>query len=188
MNAAHPQPPGAVRSALVAEFAWLGDRTDRWGIANTTGWWRDAHLLAALGPALGALYPEASPTVVVGPQSRGFLLGALTAAALGVGFVEARKHGHAAADSDAWLRRTSPPDYRDRHVRFGFRKNLVRAGDRVLMVDDWVDTGATAVTIKALVEDSGAEWVGVAAIVDALEDGGLRRRLPLRTLLHHREL
>jgi adenine phosphoribosyltransferase len=179
----------AIRASLVDRFAWLGDRTDDTGVANLTGWWRDPSILAALGPALANLYPDtAPPTLVVGPESRGLLVGALTAAALGVGFVEVRKDRGAAADSDAWRRRTAPPDYRDRQIEFGFRSDLVKAGDRVLMVDDWVATGATALTVRGLVEDSGATWVGVAAIVDALDHSRMRRDVPVRALLHERDL
>ncbi|TCC56003.1 hypothetical protein E0H73_34910 [Kribbella pittospori] len=136
---------------------------------------------------MGSLY-DVTPTVVVGPVSRGALVGALTAAALGVGFVEMRKNQAPATDSDRWVQRTTAPDYRDRHVVFGFRRDLVRAGDRVLLVDDWADTGATAVTARQLVEDSGAQWIGAACIVDALTDARLRHDLPLRALLNIRTL
>lgn len=140
-----------------------------------------------LGPALGSLY-DVTPTVVIGPVSRGSLVGALTAAALGVGFVEIRKNGGPATDSDRWVLRTTGPDYRDRHVEFGFRRHLIRPADRVLMVDDWADTGATARTARALVEDCGAGWIGAACIVDGLTDPRLRHDLPLRSLLDVRQL
>jgi adenine phosphoribosyltransferase len=71
---------------------------------------------------------------------------------------------------------------------FGFRRDLVRAGDRVLMVDDWAATGETARVVRALVEDSGAQWIGAACIVDALRDARFRRELPLRALLDVRAL
>jgi len=177
-----------LRSSLADAFTWRGDRTDDTGAADLTEWWRRPELLAALGPALAGLYTEALPTVVLGPESRGVLLGALTASELGVGLVEVRKDRAPAADSDAWYRRTSPPDFADRQIEFGFRRALLRAGDRVLMVDDWVATGATALTVKGLVEDAGATWLGVAAVVDAVTDARLRRDLPLRALLREREL
>jgi adenine phosphoribosyltransferase len=133
------------------------------------------------------LYDEV-PTVVLGPVSRGSLLGALTAAALGVGFVEMRKAGGSAVDSDRWVRRTTAPDYQDRQVVFGFRRRLVGAGDRVLMVDDWIDTGATALAARGLVEDCGARWIGAACVVDGLMDPRLRHDLPVRALLDARQL
>jgi adenine phosphoribosyltransferase len=115
-------------------------------------------------------------------------VGALTAAAVGVGFVELRKDRGPVTDSDRWVSRTTGPDYQDRHVVFGFRRRLVRAGDRVLMVDDWADTGATARTAKELVEECGAQWIGAACIVDGLTDPRLRHDLPLRALLDVRQL
>ncbi|WP_432883869.1 hypothetical protein ACQPYH_42685 [Kribbella sp. CA-245084] len=81
------------------------------------------------------------------------------------------------------MRRTSGPDYRDRHVVFGFRRDLVRSGDRVLFTDDWVDTGATAVTARALVEEAGARWIGAACVVDGLTEPRLRHEQPVRGLL-----
>jgi adenine phosphoribosyltransferase len=177
-----------IQDTLLRSFAWRGDRFDDTSYADMTGWWRNPAVLGSVGAALARLYREERPTVVVGPQSRGMLVGALTAVALRVGFVEVRKNPQPMSDSDALLRRTSAPDYSDRHKVLGFPRRLLRAGDRALMVDDWVATGATALTVRALVEDSGAEWIGVAAVVDALEDSGLRRRLPLRALLRERNL
>jgi adenine phosphoribosyltransferase len=172
---------------LAAAFNWRSDRGDGWSSADLTGWWRDPGLIQELGAALGGLYDE-RPTVVLGPVSRGAMLGALTATALGVGFVEVRKDNGPACDSDRWVRRTTGPDYRDRHVVFGFRRELVRPEDRVLMVDDWADTGATARTVRRLVDDCGAGWIGVALVVDALTEPQLRRGLPVRGLLDVRTL
>ena len=81
-----------LRERLLGTFRRRGDRTDVSSLADMTGWWRDAEVLAALGPALAGLYRAERPTVVLGPESRGSLLGGLVAAALGVGFVEVRKN------------------------------------------------------------------------------------------------
>ncbi|MFF0339518.1 phosphoribosyltransferase family protein [Kribbella sp. NPDC004875] len=143
--------------------------------------------MRAIGPALAGLYDE-TPTVVLGPVSRGSLVGSLTATAVGVGFVEMRKDARSSYDSDRWVRRTTGPDYRDRHEVFGFRQGLIAPGDHVLMVDDWADTGMTARTARELVEDCGAHWIGAACIVDGLTDPRLRHDLPLRALLDVRQL
>ena len=84
--------------------------------------------------------------------------------------------------------RTAPPDYRDRQITFGFRRTLLAAGDRVLLVDDWIETGATATTARQLVDDVGATWLGTAVVVDALTEPRLRRDLNVRSLLHTRQL
>lgn len=168
-------------------FAWLGDRTDHTWYADPTGWWRDPVLLSRLGPALAGL-AGTRPTVVIGPQSRGCLLGVLVAAHLGVGFVEVRKDDGPACDSEAWLRRTCPPDYRDRQLTLGFPRNLVRGGDRVLFVDDWVATGAQALAAQQLVGDAEATWAGAVTVVDALTEHRVRRQLRLASLVHVRDL
>lgn len=169
-------------------FRWVGDRTDPDVRADLTGWWRDAELLAQLGPALAGLFPEVSPTVVVGPQSRGSLLGPLVATHLGVGFVELLKDRIPAADSDVWLHATTAPDYRDRHLRLGMRQALLNSREQVLLVDDWVATGAQVEAAHALVERSGATWLGAAVLVDGAERAHVRRRVNLRGLLHLRQL
>ncbi|WP_328615562.1 phosphoribosyltransferase family protein [Amycolatopsis sp. NBC_00355] len=177
-----------VKSGLRGAFTWHGDRTDRHRYADVTGWWRRPDLLGHLGPALAHLFAGEHPTVVLGPESRGCLLGPLVALHLGVGFVEVRKDRVASSDSDAWLRRTTPPDYQDRHLTLGFRRNLVGGGDRVLFVDDWIETGGQAHGAHLLVEDAEATWIGAATVVDALSGNQVRRHLNVRSLLHVREL
>ncbi|GAB3840069.1 phosphoribosyltransferase family protein [Dactylosporangium cerinum] len=177
-----------VRARLRDAFVWRGDSTDESRYADVTGWWRDPELLQLLGPALAGLFAEAAPTVVLGPDSRGSLIGPLVALHLRVGFVEVRKNRAPAADSDQWIRRTTPPDYRDRHLELGFRRDLIHSSDRVLVVDDWIDTGSQARTVHAMVAGAGATWVGVGCVVDALDDPRLRRDLRVRSLLHRRDL
>ncbi len=169
-------------------FTWQGDRTDDASLADMTGWWRDGQVLAALGPALAALVAEERPTVVLGIESRGSLLGALVAVQLGVGLLEVRKNRSPSADSDAWVQATTPPDYRDRHLRLRVRARHLQAGERVLAVDDWVETGGQMTGAKQLVERAGATWTGLAVVVDGSIRGDVRRRLQVRSLLHVRDL
>ncbi|MGY2065352.1 hypothetical protein [Blastococcus sp. SYSU DS0619] len=84
------------------------------------------------------------------------MLGALAAATLGVGHVEIRKNEMPLADSDAWLQRTTGPDYRGRHLSLSFRRELISAGDRVLFVDDSIEPEGQGLVSQALVESAGA--------------------------------
>jgi adenine phosphoribosyltransferase len=177
-----------LRVRLREAITWRGDRTDDNWYADVTGWWRAPALLRELGPALGALFEAERPTVVLGPESRGCLLGPLVAMHLGVGFVEVRKNRGPSCDSDAWRLRTAPPDYHDRHHELGFRKHLVRASDRVLLVDEWIETGGQALGVLGLAEDAEATWLGAATIVDALASNEVRRRLGVRSLVNIRDL
>jgi adenine phosphoribosyltransferase len=99
-----------------------------------------------------------------------------------------RKNRPPTVASDQWIRRRTPPDYRDRHLELGFRRSLIQSGDHALAVDDWIDTGSQARTIREMVDSVGATWVGLGCIVDALDDPRLRRDLRIRSLLHLRDL
>jgi adenine phosphoribosyltransferase len=139
-------------------------------VSDRSGWWRDPALLAALGPALGALVPGSAPTVVVSPEVTGFLVGPLVARALGVGFVEAYRAGarRPIAEPMSWA--DVPADHRGEPQRLGVRRHLLAPGDRVLVVDDWAATGAQARAVYAAVAALGAEPVGTAVIVSECPD------------------
>lgn len=145
-------------------------------------------MLGRLGAALTGLFAGDRPTVILGTQSRGTLLAGLAATSLGIGMVEVRKDDGPLSDSDAWRHQTTPPDYRDRNLSLGFPKALLLSGERVLFVDDWIDTGGQAIGVQNLVADAGATWIGAAVIVDDLADSRLRRDLAVRSLVRGREL
>jgi len=159
----------AFRRELRNGFRWRGDRTDSGYGADITGWWANPATLSRLGPALSDLFADVAPSVVLGPQSRGALLGALVAVHRGIGLVELRKDPAPMADSDRWVVAHTPPDYRDLNLRVGARRDLL-AGRRVLFVDDWIATGGQAYGGRTLVEAAGGEWCGCAVIVDQLTD------------------
>ena len=185
---AQPNAAAELRDDLVRTFRWRGDRTDDRYLADPTGWWADPTIVQRLGPALGGLFTAEAPTVVLGPQSRGALLGALVANTLGIGLVELRKDPSPATDSDRWVTARTPPDYRDRNLLLGARKDYLSAGHRVLLVDDWIQTGGQAVGAQRIVETAGATWCGAAVVVDGLSDSRLRRELGVKALLNVRDL
>jgi adenine phosphoribosyltransferase len=156
----------ALRDRLLRAFRWvdLGPGAVH-EVSDTSGWWRDPQLLADLGPALARLAAPSRPTVVVGPETSGFLLGPLVATALGAGFVEAYK-GDRGRIADRMLRRATRPDYRGRVITLSIRERLLSAADRVLVVDDWAATGAQLVALRWLIEQTGAEYAGAVVVVD----------------------
>ncbi len=175
---------GALRDC----FRWVGDAGTRSSGADRTGWMREPSIVAGIGHALSALVPDREPTVVLGPETSGYALGALVARHLGVGFAGAAKSRRELADSDLWLSARTPLDYRGRNLELTLRKRLLLPGDRVLLVDDWADTGGQLRALQRLVELAGAQVSGTVVIVDAVTDHGVRRSLDLRSLLNVRDL
>lgn len=181
--------PDAAFSQRVRDtFRWVYDPERDINGADVTGWWRDAEVLAGIGPALARLADDTEPEVVLAPQSRGSLLGALVATHLGVGLIELRKEPATIADTDTWLSAVTPPDYRDRNLAMGIRAKLLAPGTRVLFVDDWVDTGGQLQAAHAIVSKARAHWCGAAVIIDALTDARLRRDRSIRALFNLRDL
>ncbi|SCE86649.1 phosphoribosyltransferase family protein [Micromonospora mirobrigensis] len=158
--------PGDLSERLVALFRWIdpGPSSSHL-VSDVSGWWRDPEVLAGLGPALVEPFRAAAPTVVVAPAVTGLILGPLAATALGVGFAPAYKGGDGRVPAGAVSWAQSPPDFRGRRVDLGVRDRHLGAGDRVLVVDDWVTTGAQLRAVYAICATRGATVLGTAAVV-----------------------
>lgn len=179
---------GELKAALLAAFRWQADGRVEGTYADYDEWWRDGALLAAIGSSLADLVRDLQPSVILGPEAHGSLLGPLVAAQLGIGFVHARKKVERLSDKDEWLTALTPPDYRDRNLELCLKRRMLNGADRVVVIDDWADTGGQLMACRALVGAAGAHWGGAAVIVDALARSSDRMSLDLRSLLHVREL
>lgn len=168
---------------LAESFRWVDPGPESTHlVSDTANWWRDPELLAQLGPALADPFRAARPTVVVAPEVTGLLLGPLVAVALGAGFVPAYKSGGDRRIPAATVWEQTESDYRDRRLALGVRQRHLGVGDRVLVVDDWVETAAQVRALHRLVTACGAEPVGTAAVVGACPDP-VARELRLHALL-----
>ncbi len=126
--------------------------------------------------------PAMRPDVVAGLDARGFILGAVVAYELNVGFVPIRKKGKLPFTT---VEETYELEYGSATVEL--HTNAVKPGQRVLLIDDLIATGGTMMAGKKLLEKLGAQVMEGAAIVDLPELGGsekLRQSgLPLFTLV-----
>lgn len=138
----------AARESLYRRTAWVDDRL------ATLAWWTDPELLAVLGAGLAGLFPESRPSLIAGVQSSGYLLAPLVATHWGVGMLAVQKLPQ--PDGSILLATLEEPVTGARWPR---------PGDRVLLVDDVVETGAQAAAVRDLVVGRGAHWVGAAVMV-----------------------
>jgi len=116
--------------------------------------------LAAAVAGLVATAP-AEVDVVVGLEARGFLFGPPVALALGVGFVPVRKPGKLPRER---IEVSYALEYGEETL--ALHTDAVGPGDRVLVVDDVLATGGTAVAAAGLVRRLGAEVVGVSVLLE----------------------
>lgn len=100
--------------------------------------------------------------VIVGPESRGFIVGGPVAYELGIGFVPARKAGKLP-------RKTVKQDY---ELEYGgvntleLHADAIKPGQRVLITDDLLATGGTIEATIKLIEQLGGIVVGLAFLIE----------------------
>ena len=98
--------------------------------------------------------------VVAGIDAAGYVLGAAMAERLGTGFLTVRKAGKLPVPAD----QVSFVNYTQRTQHMELRRPAFREGARVLLVDQWVETGGTMGAAIELVEGQGGEVAGIATI------------------------
>lgn len=115
------------------------------------------------------LHPYAGMQIdkVVGLEARGFILGGAIAHQLTVGFVPIRKKGKlpGATISEAYTL-----EYGEAVMEI--HDDAIKAGERVLVVDDLLATGGTCAAGIKLLERLGGEIIACAFIIDLPELGG----------------
>src|ERR1700739_3299440 len=106
-------------------------------------------------------YISRSVDLVLGMEARGFIFGPALAYRLNAGFVPVRKPGKLPAE-------TAKVSY---ELEYGsnaleIHKDAIQKGDRVLIVDDLLATGGTAVATAKLATGLGARIAGLAFVVE----------------------
>ncbi|MEI8177431.1 phosphoribosyltransferase family protein [Aestuariivirga sp.] len=151
-----------------------GPRDDRWYLnlmaPNTKGpkfAWLDPTSIYINGEAFHDLLDDLVADlkglqidVVGGLGAMGFVLGAALATRLGVGFLPIRKAGKLCVDTD----KVSYSNYSGRTQDMEMRLPAFGPGTKVLLADQWVETGGTMDGAIRLVERQGGKVVGLAAV------------------------
>ncbi|NLM37141.1 MAG: adenine phosphoribosyltransferase [Firmicutes bacterium] len=124
------------------------------------------------------------PEVVVGIESRGYIIGAPLAYALGAGFILVRKPGKLPAATE---RIEYTLEYGENALEI--HKDAIRPGQRVLIVDDILATGGTVSATAELVRRLGGEIIGYAflAELDALQGRAKLTDAPIISLVHYED-
>ena len=112
----------------------------------------------------------AGAQAIAGIEARGFIFGAAVAAQLELGFVPVRKPGKlpvAAIGIDYALEYGTD--------RLEIDPGAVAAGQRVVVIDDLVATGGTALAAAQLLRQAGATVIDAVFLVDLPDLGGAQR-------------
>lgn len=98
---------------------------------------------------------------VVGPEARGFLLGAPVAYALGVGFVPIRKPGKLPAEVVSF-----EYDLEYGTDKIEMHKDSIEEGKKVAIIDDLLATGGTVEAVTKLIESLGGEIASIQFLIE----------------------
>lgn len=114
--------------------------------------------------SMASPYRNRGISLVVGIESRGFILGAAVADRLGAGFVPVRKLGKLPA---ACVRASYDLEYGSDSLEM--HRDAIEPGQRVLIVDDLLATGGTAKATVDLVKQLGGIVEGVALLIELVD-------------------
>ncbi|MGH7500130.1 MAG: adenine phosphoribosyltransferase [Longimicrobiales bacterium] len=134
----------------------------------------DAPLMNALLDHLRDAAAPLRPDLIVAIESRGFIIGAPLAHALGVGFAPIRKPGKLPWKT---IRVEYALEYGTDAVEM--HSDGIRPDQRVLVVDDVLATGGTAASAVQLVRQLGGEVVGTSFVIELAFLNGRQRLQPL---------
>lgn len=115
-------------------------------------------------------YKDSPIDYVAGIEARGFILGAALAYALNLGFIPVRKKGKLPG-------KTITQDY---DLEYGsdtieIHHDAIHEGASILLIDDLIATGGTAIGAITLIEKVGGKIFETAFVVDLPELGGAKR-------------
>lgn len=121
------------------------------------------------------------PDTLAGIESRGFLLAAPLALALGTGFVMLRKQGKLPGTT---VRHTYALEYGTDTIEI--QQDAITKGARVVLIDDLLATGGTMAAAVTLLEQVGAFVPAAACVIElTFLDGRKRLKVPVETLLKY---
>jgi adenine phosphoribosyltransferase len=127
---------------------------------DVTPLFTDREALQALVVDLARPFENIDFDYVAGIDALGFILGTALAMHLSKGFIAIRKGGRLPVPVVA----RNFVDYTGKEKTLELRTDILKNGDRVLLVDEWIETGAQVTAAISLLEKQGAEVIGIATI------------------------
>lgn len=132
-------------------------------------------LMASIGADLADRFAADEPQLVLTAEASGIPPALATSLVLDVPMVYAKKYPHVERPSDALVRTVASPT-KGVSYRIEVARHVLPSETRVLVVDDFLSGGRTAVALGEIVEEAGATLVGFGFVIEKAFLGG---RAPL---------
>ncbi len=132
----------------------------------------DPALMEAAGEAIAAHFAGSRPTRILTAEVSGIIPAVMAGRALGnVPVVYARKHKPITMREPVYVD-AAPSHTKGGEVLLMVSPEFLSAGDRVLIVDDFLATGQTILGLARLTQVAGGALVGIGALIEKTFEGG----------------
>ncbi len=131
----------------------------------------DPAFMLAVGGALAAHFGAFGVTKVLTAEISGIAPALTTALALGVRVVYGRKTKPITMPANPYIER-APSHTKGKIVEIMVSPEFLTAADKVLIVDDFLATGATITALAKIVAQAGATVVGIGTVIEKSFEGG----------------
>ena len=131
----------------------------------------DAPLMMLIGKEMARRMGRLGATKVLTAEISGIAPALMTAWALDIPIVYARKTKPITMPDDAYSQ-TAPSHTKGVEVTLMASPEFLRPEDRVLIIDDFLASGNTIDALVRLVQDAGARLVGIGAVIEKSFEGG----------------
>ncbi len=134
--------------------------TDTPGRCDVTPLFADFEAFSALVEDILAHFKGTEFDYVAGIDALGFILGTAVAMRAKKGFIAIRKGGKLPVEAHS----VQFVDYTGQQKSLEIRLDMLPSGARILLVDEWIETGAQVNAAIGLIESQGCEVVGIATV------------------------
>jgi len=132
----------------------------------------DALLMEQVGAEIGRIFADKKPTRILTAEVSGLIPAAMVGKAMGnIPVVYARKRKPITMKEPVYVE-TAPSHTKGNVVSLMVSPEFMDASDRILIVDDFLASGKTIDALVRIVKSSGAELLGIAAVVEKSFEGG----------------
>lgn len=131
----------------------------------------DPRLMDVCGREFARRFKDVGATKVLTAEISGIAPALTTGLHLGLPVVYARKHKPITMPDQVFLTLT-PSHTKGRMVELIISPEYLAGGERVLIIDDFLATGATIVGLVRLAQTAGARIVGIGALIEKMFEGG----------------
>lgn len=131
----------------------------------------DPHLMDACGRELARLFASTAPTRILTAEISGIAPALMTACHLHLPVVYARKTRPLTMPDTVYLT-IAPSHTKGNKVELIVSPEYLKPGERVLIIDDFLATGATILGLVRLTQAAGATVCGIGTLIEKTFEGG----------------